>query len=817
MLNNKIGNVKVATSQRGNSYFDFSHDVNTTCGFAETQAVAFQPMMPGSKVDIDIKSLIRVAPMLVPTFGRLKYKTWANFVGFSDLSENFSAFLAQRPVARGSKSFVPSAIPSLPIRYLTAMCLCGSFCTVYANNKVPYDDFIASLKQGNTGTGDKTSPYFDFESWVVDPVKFKPEDWASSYDSIKSFSGDIFQAFSYGEPQAEYNPFDLPSATTNLTINFLLNGHRNGSMYQYGNFALPLSNPTLGSLFQFEPSKYSEMGKYSSVSISGADFVQVIPSLSYDSSTANPVARPLLLAFRLSDFGKRLRKILISCGYQLSLIDKTSVSLYPLFAYYKSYFDLFGLTLYQNWESTNASKMLTWFDYENVFANPSNSVQNPDGPQTVLEDMFVLGPDTLNDTAYTSLFLTLWKFFIDLGNTFATTSQDYISAHIESTAIGALPNLSGEFLDVTTSVPAVADGNLATAGGASNNGHGFIQNLKHGELDSEYLKKLYKWTNRNTIAGQRIAEVLKNEGLGYYIDECKSSFVGYSELELDILDVTSTSDTFDSANDSGSVLGQYAGLAVKKGGMKHIHYEASENGYLIVMASCIPDAGYCQSVPAYLQSITKNDFYQPEFDGLGFEATPMNRLIGSLNCSIKGYDDQYASKTFGFVPRYSGLKVCQNILNGNFTLRSVRSDYIPYSLDKLIDVGELSTINVVGNTASVDTAFKETLSLDFPTDAIPTCSPIWRFISRYPWLDNYARIFFSRGDQGVLPQSWYSASTKWRTQSSIFDLMSLRDDDFICHNYVAVKYYAPMLPISESFETLQEGNDGKANSSISKA
>ena len=58
-------------------------------------------------------------------------------------------------------------------------------------------------------------------------------------------------------------------------------------------------------------------------------------------------------AFRLSNFGKRLRKILMGLGYQIDFRAKNEVSILPLFAYYKAYFDSFGLTLYQNYLHTN--------------------------------------------------------------------------------------------------------------------------------------------------------------------------------------------------------------------------------------------------------------------------------------------------------------------------------------------------------------------------------------------------------------------------------------------------------------------------------
>ena len=46
------------------------------------------------------------------------------------------------------------------------------------------------------------------------------------------------------------------------------------------------------------------------------------------------------LLVELSDFGKRIRKVLQGCGYQIDFGSKTEVSLMPLFAQFKAYFGL---------------------------------------------------------------------------------------------------------------------------------------------------------------------------------------------------------------------------------------------------------------------------------------------------------------------------------------------------------------------------------------------------------------------------------------------------------------------------------------------
>ena len=75
------------------------------------------------------------------------------------------------------------------------------------------------------------------------------------------------------------------------------------------------------------------------------------------------------IAFEFSDFGKRIRKIIQGCGAQLSLTISDRVSVLPLLAQYKAYFDVFGLQLYQGWETTWAYKWIKEFSlyfYEDI-------------------------------------------------------------------------------------------------------------------------------------------------------------------------------------------------------------------------------------------------------------------------------------------------------------------------------------------------------------------------------------------------------------------------------------------------------------------
>ena len=481
------------------------------------------------------------------------------------------------------------------------------------------------------------------------------------------------------------------------------------------------------------------------------------------------------LAFRLSSLGKRLRKIFIGLGYQIDFNNQTSVSLLPLFAYFKAYFDVFGLTLYENYETTHAASLLTRNDYLNV----------PDF------NLMFDSPDFGN-------------FIYDLANSWATAPQDYVSSHIMTTGVSKAPQ-TPSIIDV--SYPDATNiANVSNPDGTAVNAHSYINDVIHGHLDSELLKRMYKWTNRNTIAGKRIAEVLRAQGLGRYVDECKSNFIGASETDIQISDVVATADTF--SDGKGTYLGEYGGRGLKYDKSRTLVYENEKHGYWITFCTIIPEGGYCQVVDSGVRSVSKLGFYNPMYDGLGYRANMKSDVVsGAVNWTSHGsdYNDGSLTDTFGFVPQYSQKKVAFNKLNGDFSLRSARNGYLPYTLDKFIDLGERS-VSQVGTSSNNPVFWVEK---ELPIRELPTAGLVWRYYYRYQWLNNFNRIFINGGNLKHFRTSVVADSA---TQ---VEVMAIESDNFLVHNIVNMTQYAPMLPISESYETVDD--NGGPISEMSKA
>ena len=66
------------------------------------------------------------------------------------------------------------------------------------------------------------------------------------------------------------------------------------------------------------------------------------------------------LACRFSNFGIRWRDLMIMSGTGIDYNDWSNglTSLMPIFAYYKAYWESFGLELYKKWETSSVVKMM---------------------------------------------------------------------------------------------------------------------------------------------------------------------------------------------------------------------------------------------------------------------------------------------------------------------------------------------------------------------------------------------------------------------------------------------------------------------------
>lgn len=756
--NNLLGKIAMSIKNIGKSRLNLTHDVSTTSGFGDMQATTCKLLIPNSNGVTKSRSLVRFGTMVAPTFGRIKSKEYHMLVPLSDLFTNFAFMLAQSKRASGLNQSVlsPDKAPNMTLGLLSRYCLIGAEVEIYRHLTV--DTERATLVVRSTSVAGAENEMNTVRS-----------NFGGNFDNIIKLNQHGSGAFT-GYRGTLFNLGAITSAWAHANN---IEGWDTDNQQIW----IPCRNKDLDSLFGIRVEKgLNQQGQLTDIKTLGH-----IPlekgSLNL---TVDIGGNVYTFVFRLSSYGKRFRKAIISAGKQIDLTSLEHVEVVSLCAIYKAYFDLFGLTLYENYEVTPLYQFCRWVD----LFNRSN-----------LDRFFTTDE--------------VFKFMLCLGKMWYTDAQDIVSAHVPSTAISPSLGLGSSFIDVSGTGANITE--VDNQQGLNVNGHAFINAVEHGQLDANYLMRLYPWMNKNTVAGAAVEKRLRAQNLGDFVDSCKSNFIGYHEETMQIFDVVSTSDTF--KDGEGSMLGEYGGRGLKIYDSGTNKFSTKEYCYQVSLFTIVPEAGYLQAIDPSSYAIKKTDMLLADFDGVGMEASRKSIVCGARNWSSQCDNGNFGNmdENFGFIPRGSHLKLSHNIANGDITLRDTRDAYLPYTVDKFIDIGE-RTVTAVGSMAGYDLVQVER---ELEPLEIPHASLHYRYPCRYPWMGNFTRIFAYQGEERdrefykELLSSPVSGAMSWEYCSNSYD-------NFIVHMIVDLQVWSPCKAIEESFETFIEGEE-KPNASMEKA
>ena len=211
-----------------------------------------------------------------------------------------------------------------------------------------------------------------------------------------------------------------------------------------------------------------------------------------------------------------------------------------------------------------------------------------------------------------------------------------------------------------------------------------------------------------------------------------------------------------------------------------------------------------------MKSITKMQMYSPDFDAVGFEATQKDVIVGTNY--VPGDATYMTGYTFGFVPRLSGWKMQHNLVNGDFNRRGMRNTYMPYTLDKQIDVNDVKVISE-GYDAEHSQNF---VYAKHTARRIPVAGNIWRYPTKYNWIGNFNRIFVNEGlrDDDEMIQNSLAG---FYENSQIPGFSDYTDDNFLSHAIYDLQCYSPMKPIVESYGLDEDESDKAGSDFVSKA
>lgn len=496
------------------------------------------------------------------------------------------------------------------------------------------------------------------------------------------------------------------------------------------------------------------------VSFFAADYI--VPVFNTITGVTSPFG---FICFKYSNFARNLRKQFVGLGYGLQLEDNTPVSFAPLLAFYKTYFDTFGLTRVKAFESTSCYALIRLItNYEVDFSL----------------GMFTQVDPTSKAVNRHSLFI---DFMTDLASLYYTSSNTFIAAHRDKPNNDTYMPLGGKtFLEANGTTAnqiygmSSADYQPQLHAGALGNGSTLFT-----QLSLDLLKRVTRFVAKDSAIGYRISDWVK---VHYGADVVNtlfedSNFISESTTPVDISDVFSTSDTANvGTEDKGDHLGAYAGKGIgfNKNGCS---FHARSHGYLFMFSVIVPSVRDFVGSDPTLYAIDKDTIPVPDFDALGMEVTPRGALIGdNFIASKRG---EFTDKSFGFVPRYSAFKVKKDVVNGDMYLGHFKRDLQPYYLDRI------PYNNFIENVVQEINGLIHVNGLTFGNS--PNSSTNWQVLDGKTNIGNFNRLFYDEGNI-----------------SSDYN----KPENFIVQTVFDFKVKNFLKPISESYETFDDSNDSSS-------
>lgn len=478
--------------------------------------------------------------------------------------------------------------------------------------------------------------------------------------------------------------------------------------------------------------------------------VQVDQTIHYEESDFILLSRGYVYFIYLNKLGRDIRKVCLGCGYQLNF-EQDKVSLLPLFAYFKGYFDLFQPPRSKTWKETYAFNFMERIEQSNY-------------------------ADFDSWEAYPALVEVFIKFFYGLGSCFYTQNPDYVSAHITGASLPIASQGTNNFGamngDGTFSGVSVESGEQPLLFTSNT---GLYNKITQNRLD--VLRKLYYRINAATAIGGRIKAFMKSLYGASEFDEPDSHFIGSQNIRVNIELVESNAATEEAH------LAEYAAKGFVDAAGKEFKYKCRSHGFVISLTCVVPETRYAQAVDPNLRHLNKYDFYANEFDSITLLPSPKYCVYG--NQEIFGtYVNSSYGDGFGNIPNYMEYKTKYNILNGDMSLGSKRTSYLPFTLDKLLPFRNLSESS---------SGYVTTLNLQ---SSLLVAGDIWRYIGKNAWLGWFNRIFINSGN---IP----SASVSERFTRDYDDI----DDNFIVYNYMDYKVSSQALPVADSWQTGELGGN----------
>lgn len=613
-----------------------SFDSNTTFGFGNVQPLFSKFVLPHSKLNINFGQLTRLAPLVVPSFARIKQLNDFVFVPLNKVFPGFDAFLSRNMISGTEDQYIPNSVPCITNHRLFNLLLAS---------------YSYSISRESA-----TATYY------------KVGDAQNLFDPI------------FGNTPCAYQDFNLPSDPDSVVWDFT---YRNDRV----------------------DNKYVERRS------------------------------------RLTQDGRYWYSVLKGLGYSLDPFDDKPVSVLPLLAFIKAFYDCYYVKRYNSWHSSQIYYQINAFyngDFTNKVIDGHSYEMYHFDPLVSLFDskkhdfyFYASSDDSPLQVALSDPINVEYSHMGDNGQTvaFKTTTQGKGSEVYASSQ--SIPN-----------VPTVDVGQGLSADALS------------------LVDRLWHFVSRSSVVGQSVKDWFRvHFGVSPQEDMFDTCTLFASKPNM--ININSVIATADGSNGStSSRLGDLAGQAFSSSEDK-VSFECPSFGFVFCLSAIIPLTRLSGGTQPELYNTSYFDFAFPDFDGLGYEVVNQSSLGESgFKGNYQVIQRSVLDKGFGWLPRLSSYKFLNNFRSGGFALPSVMDSYLSYCEDTVLD-------NRVNDLSPVPSPIN--LKLNFP----------WRYgLSNFVSFD---RIFYNQ----YTPDKHF--------------LGGFVDDNFMCQTSFDIDVSSYLKPLSDSY------------------
>lgn len=164
----KFPNISIGRSTKTYTH-NMSFDNSTTLPFGVVQPLMSQRLEANSKITFDMRQLVRLAPMPVPTFARMYMNNEVSFVPTVDVCPYYEALISRLSYSGTDKTYYPTELPQTSNSTLLYLLLTAedTFFTIYDRTGLqiaPSDEYLTTISgflfTELFGSGSWTNPAF---------------------------------------------------------------------------------------------------------------------------------------------------------------------------------------------------------------------------------------------------------------------------------------------------------------------------------------------------------------------------------------------------------------------------------------------------------------------------------------------------------------------------------------------------------------------------------------------------------------------------------------------------------------------------------